>query len=976
MSVLSRLRPPTLALAAATALLAGLLGGTTGVAVAGSAIAPFDAVNQFIGTQNDASQNKGNSAYGNTWPGATVPFGMVQFTPTTYSTTGGTNWGGYEYDADQLRGFGLTRLSGTGCAGTNGAFDFPVLPFTGALTAGGALPSSPATDIRDYYLGYSHASEVAQPGYYGVTLDNDVKVALSATTRTGVASFDFPSPGASPAQSPAQSSTQSSTLLFDVAGSNNGSSASSVTIKGSTVSGWTQTRTVCGGGTYRIYFSASFDTAFAGSGTWSGADVTAGATSAAATTSHGSGAFVNFAPGSKVTAKIGISYVSEANAALNAATETAHKSLSQVRAQARTTWQQALSTVEVGGGSTDQRVKFATALYHSLLHPNTYEDVNGQYFGFDGQVRTVARGRHEYATYSSWDIYRGEAQLIALLFPKVGSDINQSITDMATQTGKWPNWPHDGVSQQKMSGDGLQVVLSSIDAFGSTDYDRTAALRSMVSTQTLPATSSNRQYLLQDVGLGWAESRNGDSATSKTLEYAVDDFAIAQLASRLGDSAAYDTFVARAQNWRNLLDPATGRIEPRDRSGFNASFDLSTRGDQFEQSTGYQYGWMVPQNMAGLIAARGGTAAATADLDTFFTQLDAGVYSTPYAYLSNEADMQTPWIYNYLQQPAKTTDVLYRAVDEMYGTGPTGLPGNDDLGGLSSWYVWASIGLYPSVYGTAELTVSAPMFSSVKISSAGSDRRITLNAPGASGTRRYIQTEKVDGKATTASYLPASFTRGGGRVDFTMGTTAGSWGTGAGDVPPSVDDGSDAYNGIATTADGAGATGTADATGHSLSRTELAAAGATPGATLADGATGVTFSWPDSAPGQPDSWVPHGQTVPMGGVRATSLSFLGFATNGPCQGVATVVYADGSTQPVNVQLTDWTPGTAYQFGNVPLVTTTGRNVSDGTKDATAAKVFATAPTAVDPAKPIASVILPAATDQGVMHVFDIGVAQQ
>ncbi|GJF30973.1 alpha-1,2-mannosidase [Kitasatospora sp. NE20-6] len=952
-----------LALAAVTALLAAFTAVTSADRAVAADRSAFDSVDQFIGTQNDAAQNKGNSAYGNTWPGATLPFGMVQFTPTTYNSKGTGNWGGYEYDADRLRGFGLTRLSGTGCAGANGAFDIPVLPYTGAPTPGGGLPVSPADRITDYYPGFSHTGEQARPGYYSVALGNGVGVSLTATTRTGVASFTFPQGGAS------------SMLLFDVAGSNNGSTANAVTVQGSTVSGWTQTRTVCNGGSYRIHFSATFDTAPTGSGTWSGSTVTPGGTSATSATAHGAGAFVRFPVGSTVTARIGISYVSTDGAARNAATETAGRSFAELRAQAASVWTSALHTAEVTGGTTAARTVFCTALYHALLHPNTYEDTDGRYLGFDGTVRQVRPGHHEYATYSSWDTSRGQAQLVALLLPKVASDINQSITDLATQTGRWPNWPHNGVSQQKMSGDGLQVVLSSADAFGSTDYDRRAALASMAATQTLPATATNRPYLLQYAGLGWAENRNGDNATSKTLEYAVDDFAIARLADRLGDPATRAAFMARAQNWQNLLDPVTGEIRPRSRSGFDRAFDLTTRGDQFEQSTGIQYGWMVPHNTAALIARRGGTAAATAALDTFFTALDAGVYNTPYAYLSNEADLQTPWIYNWLRQPARATDVLRRTADQLYTTAPTGLPGNDDLGGLSAWYVWAATGLFPSIPGTAELSVSAPMFAHIEIHPADTARSIVIDAPGIGPTAPYIRTMAVDGTATTASWLPESFARTGGRITYTTAATPGTWGTGPDDAPPSYGEGTDAYNGTGTTEDGAGNTGTLDATGHSLPRSDLRAAGATPGATLRLGTTGVEFTWPGAAPGQADHWVPHGQAVAMGSVAARSIAFLGLATNGPAQGTATVLYTDGTAVDVPVGLTDWTPGTTYRFGNVPLLTTTGRNLADGTRDTTAAKVLATAPVALDPAKRVATVLLPKGTDQGVMHIFAVGLAR-
>ncbi|GHH94280.1 GH92 family glycosyl hydrolase [Streptomyces capillispiralis] len=944
-------------------LVAGLTPVSGAAAAPGRDIAAFDAVDPFIGTRLDTTQNKGNSAYGNTWPGATVPFGMVQSSPTTYRSSDGDQKGGYEYTADKIRGFGMTRLSGTGCEGRYSGFDFPVLPYTGGLTDG-ALPSSPADRVTDYYVGFDHADEKADPGYYAVDLANGVEAELTATTRTAVSRFDFPADG-------------DSTLLFDVAGSNNRVFGSEVKVDGDTVSGWVETASVCDeGGRYRAYFSTTFDRPVKAHGTWQGSEVRPGSAGASGgTTEHGAGAYLVFDRGAKVTAKTGLSYVSVEGAARNADSETRGRPFEAVRAQAARVWRDALGTVDADGGTRDERVKFYTALYHSLLHPNVFDDVDGRYTGYDGKVHRVAEGRHHYVTYAGWDVYRSQAQLVALLFPEVGSDINQSITDMVTQTGTWPNWPHLNQAQQKMSGDSLQSVVASIDAFGSTGYDRRAALESMKATQGLPADSTLRRHAYQYATVGFVESRKGDSATSKTLEYAVDDFGIAQLARRLGDRETYDRYMVRAQNWRNVFDDASDHIRPRDRAGFDRGFDLGERGNQFEQATGYQYGWMVPHNVGALIEKRGGAEATAKALDDHTRALDAGVHHTSGAYLSNQPSFTMPFVHNWLRRPHRTADVLRRAVDEMYDTTPSGLPGNDDLGSLSSWYVWAGIGLFPAVPGTADLVVSGPMFDRVVVDSADSRRRIVLDAPRADEAP-YVSALKVDGRATTRSWLPADFTRGGGELRFTMSAAPGPWGTGAADVPPSHTDGTDARNNIGVTPDGRGNLGSLDLSDNSLSRERLAAAGAAPGAKLPLKDTGVEFTWPRTEAGQPDNWIPHGQRVPLGGEHATGISFLGLATNGPAQGTAVVEYTDGSTQSVPVGFTDWTPGTTYQFGNEPLVTTTGRNRAAGGSDTVQTKVFGTRPQLLDPAKRVAAVVLPQGTDRGVMHVFDVALTDK
>jgi predicted alpha-1,2-mannosidase len=931
-------------------------------AEATSRLSAFDAVDPFIGTRLDPSQNKGNSAYGNTWPGATVPFGMVQSSPATFRSSDGDQKGGYEYTADKLRGFGMTRLSGTGCEGRFSGFDFPLLPYTGPLP-GGALPTSPAGSISDYYLGFDHSRERAAPGYYSVTTDNDVTAELTASTRTAVSSFDFPK-------------ADSSTLILDVAGSNNRVFGSEVTVRNSTtVEGWVEAASICDeGGRYRAYFSATFDKPIRSHGTWEGGNVIPGsATARAAEAKHGAGAYLVFDKGAKVTSKVGLSYVSIAGAAQNAAHEVSSRDdFDNVREAAEDTWRDALDTVRIDGGTKDERTKFYTALYHALLHPNTFDDVNGEYPGYDGKVHKVTKGRHHYVTYAGWDSYRSQAQLVALLFPKVGSDINQSITDMVKQSGKWPNWPHLNQLQQKMSGDSLQSLLSSVDAFGSTDYDRRAALESMKATQTLPADRTLRRHGYQYMSVGFIENRKADAATSKTLEYAVNDFGIAQLAKRLGDRTAYDRYMTRAQNWQNVFDEVSRHIRPRDRNGFDRGFNLGERGDQFEQATGWQYGWMVPHNVGTLIDQRGGQDISTLALDEHLSALDAGVYNTRGAYLSNQPSFAAPYVYHWLRQPNKAREVLNRASTQMYNTTPSGLPGNDDLGSLSSWYVWANVGLYPAIPGTADLVVSGPRFDRVVIDSADSRRRIVIDAEGAS-TKPYVTEMKVDGRSTTRSWLNEDFTRKGGDIRLTTSTRQGTWGARASDVPPSHTDGSNARNNVGTTPDGAGNTGSLDVSDNSLSRERLAAAGAAPGGRIPHGDTGVTFTWPKSEPGQPDNWIPHGQRIDMGDVRATGVSFLGLATNGPSQGSAIVEYTDGSTQEVGVQFTDWTPGTTYQFGNTPLVTTVGRNRAAGGSDTVETKVFGTVPRQLDPAKRVASVVLPRSTDRGIMHIFDVAL---
>ncbi|WP_262384630.1 GH92 family glycosyl hydrolase, partial [Actinoplanes teichomyceticus] len=860
------------------------------------------------------------------------------------------------------------RHSGTGCTGRYGGYEFPTIPYAGALP-GGVLPVNPSADVKRYHLAFRHENEVAQPGYYRVALDNGVSTELTASTRTAVSRYGF---------------TGAATLILNVSGPNNRTFGSEVTVDPATrtVSGWMYGVDVCDNGNYyKAYFSTTYDQPFTSYGTWNDAEMTAGSTHALKSGAdvgvdyrHDTGAWLTFADGVTVTAKTGFSYVSVANAAANRDAEVGGAGFDTVRQRARKLWTDALGTIDADGGSAEQRTTFYTALYHALLHPNVGEDAGGEYLGHDGRVHRVAAGRHFYRNINfagtGWDMYRSQAQLIALTFPRVADDINRSIMALVEQTGGWA----PGAS--RMQGDNLQVVLATLDDMGATDYDRAGALASMVATQRLPVTGSRRTDAHQYAATGLIENRKGDFATSRVLEYAIDDFAIAQLAGRLGATAEHDAFMARAQSWMNVFDPVTGHIRPRERTGFDRSFDLRVRDDaagrgQFNQSTGYQYGWLVPHNLATLIAKRGGVAAATAQLDTLMAQLDAGAYTQTGNYLSNQPAFGTPWVYHWLRAPAKTTDVLYRAVTEMYDTSPSGLPGNDDQGSLSAWYVFANLGLYPAVYGTGDLVVGGPMFRKIGIRPAGGEK-IKIKANGVADGARYVTGLRVNGERQTASWIDASFLRVGGTLDFTMSDTPGTWGTGAADVPPSYTGGADARNNAGTTRDGRGDLGSMDLSDWSLSRAALAAAGATPGAALPLPGTGIVFTWPSAAPGTPDNWIPHGQRIDLPNRAATAVSFLGLATNGPATGTATVQYTDGTAQRVNVTFGDW--AALAPAGNAEVVAVQGRNNANGTAGTGTFRVFATTPQALDPARTVDAVILPEGTDRGIMHVFDVAVS--
>lgn len=767
--------------------------------VAAIAQSPASSVNPLIGSSNG----------GNTFPGAMLPFGMLAWSPET--TRGKHNRtaapGGYLHSATRIRGFSLTHLSGTGCAGASG--DVPFMPVTASVTTS---PSADDDDSR-YASDFSHADEHAEAGYYQVKLANGTDVQLSAAMHSGIAGFAFP------AGKPAN-------LLIRTSDSEVGSSAADVhvdrvhhTVTGSVTSG-----NFCGylaeadqRSYYTLYFVARFDQPFTRSGSWHDADVQPGGSTADGGTSYadkgfpplgkGSGAWVGFADGKTVHVRVGISYVSLANARANLKAEIpAGTTLAQVRQRAHDRWDKALGGIAIDGGSADQRSTFYTALYHVLMHPNVYSDVDGEYRGFDQQTHRLAPGQHaQYANFSGWDIYRSHLQLVTWLQPQTGSDIAQSLYHQAQQNhGEWDRWTHNSGGTHVMSGDPAVPALADIVAFGGRGFDLRGAYDSLRTAATAVTANDlsddgcnvecvgQRPSLDQWLKLHYIASKSHAwGGAGETLEDASADFALSELARRVGDHAGQQRFLTRAGYWRNLFNPnATphdGYIQNRNADGSWPAFTPDTD-DGFVEASAAVYLWMVPFDVHGLFDTLGGRAKATARLDAFFHDKDGHWALTKagplHAELDNEPSVATPWLYDYAGQPWKTQKAVRIVVDTIWKNAPDGIPGNDDLGEMSSWYVWAALGMYPEIPGRAELLLGSPLFPHAVVHGSGGD--VVIDAPGASAARPYVTALRVDGKPYDRPWLSPSLVEHGGRLQFELGNAPNTqWGSAVDNAPPS-----------------------------------------------------------------------------------------------------------------------------------------------------------------------------------------------
>jgi predicted alpha-1,2-mannosidase len=779
---------------------------------------PAALVNPLIGTTNG----------GNDYPGATLPLGMVAWSPeeprvrprqkvqgvpgSMHDDAGRPAApGGYEYSATRISGFSLTHLMGTGCAGAGG--DIPFMPYVGEVT------SSPAQDsaAETYGAAFSHNDETASTGYYSVLLANGVRAELSATLRSGSAQFTYP------AGKPA-------VMLIRTAYSETGSTdarthidAQSRTISGSVTSG-----NFCGYlGTadrrsyYTLYFVAHFDTPFSATGTWHDESVRPGTSDATGGTTYGTKGFVPSGKGSgawvvldtsksqTVRVRVGISYVSQENAEANLRAENPEgTSFDAVRLKAHTAWNDMLNRVHIEGGTHDQQVVFYTALYHTLMGENIYSDTDGRYLGMDGRIHNVAAPqRVQYSTFSGWDVYRSQLQLLTLLAPDIASDFAQSLLNQADQNnGEWDRWTHNAGITHVMNGDPAAPAIADILAFGGKSFDVQAAYRSLLKAATVPTAhdlsregcevecvgqrpSLDKWLSLHYIPVG----ANAWGPAADTLEDATADFALSELARRVGDDPARKQFLERAQYWKNIFNPGAtpngGYIQNRNADGSWPKFDPASD-DGFVEGSAAQYLWMVPFNARGLFTLLGGTEKAAKRLDAFFYNPDGTLAVTKsgplHAELDNEPSIETPWLFDFLGQPWKTQESVRKVLNTIWTNSPNGMPGNDDLGEMSSWYVWSAIGMYPEIPGRAELVLGSPLFSRIVIQRAQGD--ITINAPAAATSSPYVHGLKVNGQASTKTWLPESFVEHGGTLDYELSSSPDkSWGIDSADIPPSFE---------------------------------------------------------------------------------------------------------------------------------------------------------------------------------------------
>lgn len=740
-----------------------------------TAKSPYDSVDTLIGTAGG----------GNTFPGATLPFGMIQWSPDTNTNA----W--YEYSqaakpgfaaANSILGFGLTHISGAGCELYG---DFAVLPIAGELTA------SPGVDITQYAVKFDHAKEETHPGYYAVTLANGVKVEITVTDRAGIARFTFPQ--GMPARLLVNAGSSAGTFGTRNEQPGEIEDANGITLVGQDgYEAYSRAGHFCGTNShYTIYGVGEFNKPFKKRVLWQDGTVIGAGKEAKG--KH-SGVWLDFGNEHQIELRTAVSFVDPDGAQGNLKHDIPGWGFDSVHAKARQTWSQLLDRFKVDGGTEDQRTKYYTGVYHSFLSPTTFSDADRRYMGFDKKAHNVSGSQTvQYANFSDWDIYRNTVQLQALFEPQRQSDMLQSLVNDAEQGGQLPRWEAANDVTYVMGGDSPVPVIASSYAFGAQNFDTEAALKYIVLAATETTGNKERPFLEDYLKLGYVPAEKDEISASRTLEYNSDDFAAAQFARALGHNDAADRFLKMSEGWKNLVDPDTKWIRPRNSDGsWEVGFDPETSqprrrfnpeaSDQqgFEEGNTWQYSFMIPFDYPALFAAMGGEDAVIPRFDRFFIKLRC--WAEPCYNIENEPDFVVPYAYVFAGQPWKAQKVVTRIGEETFKAAPDGIPGNDDLGATSGVYVWDAIGMYPAVPGVAGMVLGTPLFDKATLKLAG-NRTLVIERKGEG---IYVHDVTLNGATYTSTWLPLSKLHAGeNRIVFsTQPQPDTQRGTAVADRPP------------------------------------------------------------------------------------------------------------------------------------------------------------------------------------------------
>jgi len=762
-------------------ILSFLLAGLAQMPLSTFAGSPLDVVDVHIGT----------ARHGNTLVGPSRPFSLVKPGPDTELKR---NY----LDAKYITAFSQLHISGTG--GNAQSAVLGIMPTQGDVEI----------DPRAYRSAFDSEDDIANPAYYNILLkDHGIRTEITSTDRVGIYRFTFPK-------------SKASHVLVDVSHAFNA-------FRGGEIH-FIDNKTLEGTGKYNGYMGSDFDIAFRiefnkefrRPGVWKGDEVFKRKKSAEVDGDVALGAFMDFKTreDEMIVMKVGMSYVDAAGAQKNIQEEFPGWDFDQVRRESEQIWKDALEKVNVCGGTDDQIITFYTAMYHTLLSPSVLSDVDGRYEGFDGKIHP-ANGFVYYGEFSLWDTYRTAHPLFSLLFPQRQRDMVVSLITVAEEGGWLPKWGWSEGYTGGMLGDHAVSVILDAYAKGIRDFDTEKAYAAMRKNamEKIESVPWGRRGLKDYMTLGFAPEDTGyvkssvsdslqygpggskqydsfpkvSGSVSATLEFAYNDWCVAEMAKVLNhpDDAAY--FEGRAHNYKNVYDPNVGFMRPRNTDGSWAINPflptISGRHNQFYcEGNAWTYSWLVPHDVQGLINLMSGPEAFIKKLDQAFDGVEENrAYYDP----TNEPDMHYPYLYNYAGAPWKTQKMVRLVMNQFFGADHrTGLPGDDDVGTMSAFYIFSAMGFYPVLPGSTEYVIGSPIFDKVEVTLDDKyygGKTIVIEAKNSGVDTPYIQSGSLNGKPLNKTVVTHDALIDNGHLVFEMGGQPNkTWGIGAGAAPASM----------------------------------------------------------------------------------------------------------------------------------------------------------------------------------------------
>jgi predicted alpha-1,2-mannosidase len=734
---------------------------------------PADYVNPFIGASTSVNKAGVLHGLGKTFPGATTPFGLVQLSPNTI--TGGDNGPGYSYEHKTIEGFAFTQMSGIGWYGDLG--NFLVMPAVGPMKTNSGK-EDPA--IPGYRSAYDKSGEQAKAGYYSVHLtDYDIKAEATAAPHSGMLRFTFPE-------------NQSSRIQIDLARRVGGTSTEQyVKVRDqNTIEGWMKC-TPDGGGwgngdgkpDYTVYFYAQFSKPLNDFGVWSAnipdgtnrkrefieseqfQTITANAEilkQCREKQGKHLGFYTGFPTeeGETVLMKVGISFVSISGARKNLEADITGWDFDQVKSQAREIWNDALSKISVTGGTEEEKKIFYTALYHTLIDPRAFADVDGKYPGGDGKIHQTGNFTKR-TIFSGWDVFRSQFPLQTIINPTVVNDMINSLVELADQndTRYLERWEFLNAYSGCMLGNPAVSVIVDAYAKGIRNFDVARAY----------------EYSRNSVEKFGNGERGYSEDISTTLEHAYSEWCMAEFARLTGNSADDDLYRKRAQSYRNIFDPSVGWFRPKDRDGSWRPWPARGRLEQgygSVESNPYQQGWFVPHDIEGLAGLLGGREKTIADLTDFFEKSPDNMMWNDYYNHPNEPVHQVPFMFNRLGVPWLTQKWTREICRRAYHDSVEGLVGNEDVGQMSAWYVLAASGLHPVCPGDTRYEITSPVFDRIDIRldpGYATGKYFTIVARNNSASNIYIQSARLNGKPYEQCRIGHETIIAGGVLELVMG---------------------------------------------------------------------------------------------------------------------------------------------------------------------------------------------------------------